>query len=550
MMLSGCVPTHVRAALAAALTIAALALCAPAQATPGDLDPTFGSGGIVFSNLDTVKGSAIIDVAVQPDGGVVALEFGFSGSRHLLRYGPDGTLDPSFDGDGIAVIPSDVWANAIALQADGKIVVSGNDASYNFVVARFLSTGQIDQGFDGDTGIANGVVRTKLTPGVDMATSLAVDGQGRIVVAGDAGSAPATSDAGILRLLPDGHLDKWFAGDGTLVYDTAVEVRVHDVAVQSDGKIVIGAGWGSYPTVDTMIQRFRDNGVADTFGPGGLGRRIIDLGPQDRAGHIALQPGGQVLVGSTSSSGDKLIRLTAGGDFDAGFGSGGEVLLKLWLEGIALAPDGKIVLGGSGEVGGLGTFALQRLSADGAPDPAFAGGSPVLRSAVDGQRSAALTVAVGPDGKIVSGGKTGEYPGARAVLMRAKSEPDPVATPDSQPVTTMPAASALTLSGLRLTNRRFVVGRRHGTSFVFRLNRSATVSIRIKRLVSTGSGRRTRAVALLKRTAQAGGNRVRFSGRVGRGTLRPGRYRASLTAVDANGNRTKPQTVRFRVVRG
>jgi hypothetical protein len=121
MMLSGCVPTNLRAALAACLAVAALALSAPAQAAPGDLDPTFGPGGIVFSNLDTVKGSAIVDVGVQPDGGVVALELGFSGSRHLLRYGPDGTLDPSFDGDGIADIPSNIWANAVALQSDGKM---------------------------------------------------------------------------------------------------------------------------------------------------------------------------------------------------------------------------------------------------------------------------------------------------------------------------------------------------------------------------------------------------------------------------------------------
>jgi Domain of unknown function (DUF5122) beta-propeller len=295
---------------------------------------------------------------------------------------------------------------------------------------------------------------------VDKVSSLAIDGQGRIVVAGDAGSAPATSDAGILRLLTDGHLDKSFAGDGTLVYDTAVEVRVHDVAVQDDGKIVIGAGWGSYPTVDTMIQRFKENGVADTT---------------------------------------------------------------------------------------------------------FAGGSPLLKSAVNGERSAALAVAVAPGGKIVSGGKTGESPGVRGVLMCVKGKPDPVAPPVSPPETTVPADAPLALSSLRLTNRLFAVGRARtprvghaqaaarrprGTAFRFQLSRSATVGIRIKRLVTTRAGRRARAVALLKRTAQAGGNRVRFSGRVGRRALRPGRYRATLTAVDAAGKRSKPATVAFRVVRG
>ena len=85
---------------------------------------------------------------------------------------------------------------------------------------------------------------------------------------------------------------------------------------------------------------------------------------------------------------------------------------------------------------------------------------------------------------------------------------------------------------------------------MFRLNRSAEVSIRIKRVATTRTGRRLRNVALLKRTARTGGNRVRFSGRVGRRALRPGRYSATLTAVNAEGKRSKPATVAFRILRG
>jgi uncharacterized delta-60 repeat protein len=550
-------PTHLRSALVAALAVAALTLTAPAQANPGDLDSPFGSGGIVLSDLDTVEGSSMEDVVVQPDGRIVVLEMGYSDARHLLRYLPDGTLDPSFDGDGIALLPADVWAGDIALQADGKILVSGSAPSSSFTLARFLPNGAIDQGFDGDGGIGNGVVHADLTPGSDLPTSITVDGQGRIVLAGHAGYAPGASDAGVARFLPDGRLDKSFAGDGTLAWDTPVELRIWDVAVRGDGKVLVAGGWGSYPTIDTIVQRFTENGTLDTFGPGGSGRVIKDMGGTDQATSIALQPGGQVLVGSFSSGQDTLVRLTSAGEPDPSFEGGGEVPLSFSLSTIALAPDGKIVLGGWAKIDGVDAFAVERRSAAGAPDPAFAGGSPAFTRAVAGQDASSEATVVAPDGKIVSVGATGSYPSSRGVLMRLKGEFDPPAPPVSPPGTTGPTADALTLSGVRLTNRKFAVGRartprvgqaqaaarrKRGTAFRFRLNHAATLSIRIKR-----SGKR---VALLKRTAQAGGNRVRFSGRVGRRALRPGRYRATLTAVDAAGKRARPATVAFRILRG
>jgi len=120
----------------------------------------------------------------------------------------------------------------------------------------------------------------------------------------------------------------------------------------------------------------------------------------------------------------------------------------------------------------------------------------------------------------------------------------------------------LTLSDLKVTNRRFTVNRavtprvgqaqaarraKRGTAFAFALNRAAIVAIRIDRV---GKGRKARVVARLKRTAAAGGNRVSFSGHLGRRLLEAGSYRATFTAVDTTGNRTKRQAVMFRILRG
>ena len=151
-----------------------------------------------------------------------------------------------------------------------------------------------------------------------------------------------------------------------------------------------------------------------------------------------------------------------------------------------------------------------------------------------------------PDGKIYAGGATynNDIETDMLALVRYQVDPDPQPVAGgSGPVGATPTPlGPLALSGLRVTRRSFAVGRR-GTSFVFRLNRAGTVTIRIKRLRHSGR------IVKLTRSSRAGGNRVRFSGRVGRRTLRPGRYRATLTAVDRAGNRSKPSAVRFRIVR-
>jgi hypothetical protein len=85
---------------------------------------------------------------------------------------------------------------------------------------------------------------------------------------------------------------------------------------------------------------------------------------------------------------------------------------------------------------------------------------------------------------------------------------------------------------------------------VFRLNRAATVTLRIKRLAPPRRARRSPKLVTLRRTGQAGGNRVRFSGRVGRRALRPGRYRATVASTDATGRRSTPRRVTFRILPG
>jgi uncharacterized delta-60 repeat protein len=182
-----------------AATVLALVLTLPgtAAAAPGDLDPAFsGDGRVVTGFADDDRAS---DVAVQADGKVVSV--GSSADHSLLesrfaltRHNPDGTPDTSFDGDGMVTTainnmgPGLQWseAHAVAVQADGKIVVIGSSwREYEdccwFVVARYHPDGTLDSGFSDDGRVFADI------DGPTEARDVAIDSSGRIVVAGHTG---------------------------------------------------------------------------------------------------------------------------------------------------------------------------------------------------------------------------------------------------------------------------------------------------------------------------------------------------------------------------
>jgi uncharacterized delta-60 repeat protein len=531
-------------ALAAAAAAAALIGPAAAHAAPGALDPSFGSGGSVLTDAGTVM---VHGMKVQPDGKLVTLDSGYDPTlfHRVRRFLPDGSPDPSFGGgDGAAqpLVAPAFWARELTLQPDGKIVIAGYSAD-DYAVARLMPDGSLDPSFDGDSGSGNGIVKTPMTPSFDDPAGVAVDQQGRIVVAGKTG----TDDVGVARYLPDGKLDKSLAGDGTLIDLTPTAEHVEALAIV-DGGLLVAGGNGSD---DSFVYRYTDSGALDP-GFSKTGRRVVDygVGMPDDAATLAVQSDGTIVVGhrveGPGNPPDSVVALTPGGALDTGFANAGSFSVDAALSSVALAGDGKIIVGGYAEFEGDYAFWVERRNADGTPDTGFAGGAPVHTRVLPGAACYVDHLAVAPDGKIYAGGETynNDIETDMLALVRYQVDPDPQAVAGaSGPVgSTAPPLGPLALSGLRVTRRSFAVGRR-GTSFLFRLNRAGTVTIRIKRLRHSGR------VVKLTRSSRTGANRVRFSGRVGRRTLRPGRYRATLTAVDPAGNRSKPSAVRFRIVR-
>jgi uncharacterized delta-60 repeat protein len=210
----------------------------------GSLDDTFSGDGQLTTNLSARPDSATA-VAIQSDAKIVVAGAANIGSISsgdsffaLARYNSDGTLDSTFAGDGTAVTnftPRPDHASDLVLQPDGKIVATGRAAG-RFGVARYNGDGTLDSTFGGD-----GRVTINFTKDWDFAEGIALQADGKIVVVGDA----ANLKFAVARLNSDGMLDVAFGGDGKVTTDFAPTVDfARDVSLQADGKIVVVGGTG------------------------------------------------------------------------------------------------------------------------------------------------------------------------------------------------------------------------------------------------------------------------------------------------------------------
>ncbi|HET6713794.1 MAG TPA: delta-60 repeat domain-containing protein [Actinomycetota bacterium] len=265
----------------------------------GTLDAGFGNNGKARIGFTQGGDDAAADVAVQPDGRIVVVGSSFDLDRFALaRLDPDGTLDPTFHADGkvtTSVSNGADSAEAVAIQPDGKIVVVGESWTLSgwdgIDVARYETDGQVDPTFGID-----GVATVDLTEGSDgagdMARAVAIQPDGKIVVAGDAGGAAEfTSGFGLARFDDDGTPDASFHGDGTVVTNfTRWDDSASDLAIQADGKIVVvGVAGYSWDTVATFaLVRYAPDGTLDgSFGDHGkLRTRFRARIPDDPVGIV------------------------------------------------------------------------------------------------------------------------------------------------------------------------------------------------------------------------------------------------------------------------
>lgn len=395
-----------RAALALPLAaLAAAALPGPASvAAPGDLDPSFGSGGVVVVD-EGVQEEAYATV-VQPDGKIVVVGEATIGNNNeglVVRLNVDGTRDAGF---GYRILPGqpgsyNELARAVALQPDGKIVVAGRtSANQDAAVWRLLPNGAPDPAFGGGDGLA-----TIDSGAYEYLYDVAVAPDGAVVVAGL--STVNGGEAVVYRLTAAGEMDQSFDMDGALGVG-ADQSSATGVAVQPDGKILITGS--ILPSYGMVVRRLTVGGAPDlSFGGGDGEATSVDYGD---ARDLVVQPDGRIVVVgdvyAPNGNDALLVRYTATGQPDPSFGSPSGVHVDLGynedLYSVALMPSGGVVASGSSDAGDEAI--VVRVTAAGKPQADFGGGGAV---ALPGTIVSAVGVAVQPDGRIVAVGDDRKY---------------------------------------------------------------------------------------------------------------------------------------------
>ncbi len=337
-----------RKLLAATLAIAAVYFPSGAAAAPGQLDASFGVGGVAFAGMGPSGGEAVASLAL-PDGRLlVAGNYlsGTSGSviRRLAqmmvaRFNVDGTPDATF-GIGGRSPPTDYIvegkAEAMALQADGKIVVAGYAGRQNqvaFAVTRFNADGTFDAAFGEKLFTMPGSLQSK-------AHAVALQADGRIVLAGEA-DVGGTPQMALLRLTASGALDTTFNATGRLMFPMGSgHASLRGLAIQPDGRI-LAVGEATGASSDFALVRLNADGTFDTsFGcatPGACtGRALFDVvgGSADAALATAILPDGRIVVaGRGGAAVDCAVaRFNANGTNDTSFGFLGRITVPALAE--------------------------------------------------------------------------------------------------------------------------------------------------------------------------------------------------------------------------
>jgi uncharacterized delta-60 repeat protein len=224
----------------------------------GSIDLTFGDVGLVTTAFGSQRDIAT-DVVLAPDGRIVVVGYTYVTDSDtdiaLARYRPDGSLDASFGlgGKVITGLAISDLANAVALQPDGKIVVVGTTNNYDVLVLRYDPDGALDSTFG--TG---GVQTISLTTSADYATDVQVLPDGKLQVSGVElnTSFPVRYEVVVLRLLSGGALDPGFGVGGVSTTGFTYDGLSTRMAVQPDGKIVVGGSVGKIVTPPRIPRDF------------------------------------------------------------------------------------------------------------------------------------------------------------------------------------------------------------------------------------------------------------------------------------------------------
>ncbi|MEO6904044.1 MAG: T9SS type A sorting domain-containing protein [Bacteroidia bacterium] len=357
-------------------------------AQPGTIDPTFNPSDLGFWKGNSLNGSITTSFAQKDGKFIIAGEFSrFNevSAMRIARFNADGTIDTTLNKTGTSAVN----IQKIVSQTDGKIFILGSFQYYNNIprnsIARLNADGSLDNAFDPGSGIS---------PAYFDKYAMVLQNDGKIIVGGYIKNYNGATVGNIVRINPDGKQDTTFhTGTG---FDSDVPA----LALQSDGKVIVGGGFGYYDNVygNKVIRLNADGSKDNTFNLNGSG-------PDSDVNSILLQDDGKILIiGSfknyNGSRTHGIARLNSDGSLDNTFYVASGVFTGYLLQ-LCKQPDGKILA-----LESLGAIVNQsrvfRLNMDGSLDTAFYSAH---------ANSNASAICLQSDGKIIVGGYFKNYDG-------------------------------------------------------------------------------------------------------------------------------------------
>ncbi len=375
--------------------LALLLLCPTVQslfAQHGALDPAFGNNGLVLTAHPAGHYAVGTDIVLQPDGKILVsgIVIDSMDRMALFRYMPDGSLDPSFGNNGIAIVSGQPYGTVgirLALQPDGKIVVAGQGILSatlmdDMIIARFDANGSLDPSF-----ATNGIAIINIWGERELPLGLALQPDGQILIAGYAIDSSFNSRPFVMRLKTNGSPDPGFGNGGLVTPDLNTPLSwASDLVLLDGGKILVGLVYidtkPSENVEDNLLLRLLPDGTLDsTFGDKGMAR--YDFGDNERLTTMAIQADGKILATGEYYTGITqfaLFRYLPDGSVDFNFGDSGRVVTTFkdhsTTGSVALQADGKILLAGAAYSQGSDLirtedFGVARLLPDGSLDETF-----------------------------------------------------------------------------------------------------------------------------------------------------------------------------------
>jgi uncharacterized delta-60 repeat protein len=327
----------------------------------GGLDTSFGDGGKVITDLGVDETPS--DIGLQGDGKILVLAEAnvFSEENDflsrdvlLLRYDSDGTLDEGFGEGGVVTVADFDSAASVAVARNGKIIVGGSariDEQSDFAVRRYETDGSVDESF-GEEGLAI----LDLGPG-DQLVSLALQRNGKIVIAGDFEVEDEGSDFVVARFNGDGILDESFGDQGMVTTGFNEFDDTAAVAIARNGKIIVAGTSAEFDGPDQAVFfRYNRDGSRDgSFGTGGVAGGFLggDVGQRESVFDMALQKDGKIVVTGRILRDEEegefeplVARLGRSGGLDPRFGEGGLAITDFNPVAVAIQGNGRIIAAG------------------------------------------------------------------------------------------------------------------------------------------------------------------------------------------------------------